>query len=56
MPTPANIWAKANVTMGKIDLAKEQLTEIKRICGTTCEQFAELNEAIEEAVKAAGAE
>ena len=44
------------VTMGKIDLAKEQLGEIKRICGTSCEEYADLNEAIEEAVKSAGAQ
>jgi tetratricopeptide (TPR) repeat protein len=43
------------VTMGKLDLAKEQLAEIHRICGTSCEEYAELNEAIEEAVKAAEA-
>jgi tetratricopeptide (TPR) repeat protein len=42
------------VTMGKIDLAKEQLAEIRRICGTSCEEYADLNEAIEEAVKQAG--
>jgi len=42
--------------MGKIELAKEQLAEIRRICGTTCEEYAELNEAIEEAVKQAGTE
>jgi len=41
------------VTMGKLDLAKEQLAEIRRICGTSCEEYAELNEAIEEAVKQA---
>ena len=42
------------VTMGKLDLAKEQLAEIHRICGgTSCEEYAELNEAIEEAVKQA---
>jgi tetratricopeptide (TPR) repeat protein len=44
------------VTMGKLDLAKEQLGEIKRICGTSCEEYADLNEAIEEAVKSAGAQ
>ena len=44
------------VTMGKIDLAKEQLGEIRRICGTSCEEYADLNEAIEEAVKSAGAQ
>jgi tetratricopeptide (TPR) repeat protein len=41
------------VTMGKLDLAKEQLVEIRRICGTSCEEYADLNEAIETAVKAA---
>ncbi len=41
------------VVLGKLDLAKEQLAEIKRICGTSCEEYAELNEAIEEAVKQA---
>ncbi|HEY7766514.1 MAG TPA: tetratricopeptide repeat protein [Aestuariivirgaceae bacterium] len=41
------------VVLGKLDLAKEQLAEIKRICGTACEEYAELNEAIEEAVKQA---
>ena len=41
------------VTLGKLDLAKEQLAEIRRICGTSCEEYAELNEAIEKAVKAA---
>ena len=44
------------VTMGKVDLAKEQLVEIKRICGSSCEEYDDLNEAIEEAVKAAGVE
>jgi tetratricopeptide (TPR) repeat protein len=44
------------VTMGKVDLAKEQLNEIKRICGTSCEEYADLNEAIEQAIKAAGVE
>jgi tetratricopeptide (TPR) repeat protein len=44
------------VVLGKLDLAKEQLAEIKRICGTSCEEYAELNEAIEEAVKAATTE
>jgi tetratricopeptide (TPR) repeat protein len=42
--------------MGKLDLAKEQLAEIRRICGTSCEEYVELNEAIEEAVKQAGAQ
>lgn len=43
------------VTMGKLDLAKQQLAEIHRICGTGCEEYVELNDAIEEAVKQAGA-
>jgi tetratricopeptide (TPR) repeat protein len=42
------------VTMGKIDLAKQQLSEIKRICGTSCEEYVDLNEAIDTAVKQAG--
>jgi hypothetical protein len=42
--------------MGKIDLAKQQLTEIKRICGTSCEEYVDLNEAIDTAVKQAGAQ
>lgn len=42
------------VTMGKIELAKEQLAEIRRICGTSCEEYVELNEEIETAVKQAG--
>jgi tetratricopeptide (TPR) repeat protein len=41
------------VTIGKLDLAKEQLAEIRRICGTSCEEYADLNEAIEKAVKQA---
>jgi tetratricopeptide (TPR) repeat protein len=44
------------VTMGKIDLAKQQLTEIKRICGTSCEEYVDLNEAIDTAVKQAGSQ
>jgi tetratricopeptide (TPR) repeat protein len=43
------------VTMGKIDLAKEQLAEIRRICGTGCEEYADLSEAIDTAEKAASA-
>ena len=43
------------VTMGKIDLAKEQLAEIRRICGTACEEYADLSEAIDTAEKAASA-
>lgn len=41
------------VTAGMIDLAKEQLAEIARRGGTRIEPYAELSEAIDEAVKAA---
>src|SRR5262245_61298879 len=36
--------------IGKIELAKEQLAEIQRRCGVTCEQSVELAEAISDAV------
>jgi tetratricopeptide (TPR) repeat protein len=35
------------VAAGKIDLAKAQLEEIKKICGTTCEEYKDLSEAID---------
>jgi tetratricopeptide (TPR) repeat protein len=44
------------VTMGKIDLAKQELAEIRRICGTSCEEYVDLNEAIDTAVKQAGSQ
>jgi len=44
------------VTMGKIDLAREQLAEIGRICGATCEEYADLKDTIDTAVKQAGAQ
>jgi tetratricopeptide repeat protein len=43
------------VTMGKLDLAKEQLTEIQKRCPSGCEPYEELAEAIETAEKAASA-
>jgi hypothetical protein len=61
-PASARNYAEAReylgedyVVLGKLDLAKQQLAEIKRIYGISCEEYAELNEAIEEAVKAATA-
>jgi tetratricopeptide (TPR) repeat protein len=44
------------VTAGKLDLAKEQLAEIAKRGGTNIEQFAELSEAIDDAVKSAAAQ
>jgi tetratricopeptide (TPR) repeat protein len=38
---------EAYVMQGKLDLAKEQLTEIEQRCGTTCEPYLDLAEAIE---------
>lgn len=38
-------------TLGKLDLAREQLGEIERRCGTTCEEYVDLKDAIETAVK-----
>ncbi len=35
------------VAAGKIDLAKAQLDEIKKICGTTCAEYKDLSEAID---------
>ena len=44
------------VTMGKIELAREQLAEIGKICGATCEEYVDLKDAIDTAVKQAGAQ
>ena len=38
---------EAYVTQGKLDLAKAQLAEIEKRCGTTCEPYEDLAEAIE---------
>lgn len=37
---------EAYVTQGKLDLAKAQLAEIEKRCGTTCEPYEDLAEAI----------
>lgn len=37
---------EAYVIKGRLDLAKEQLTTIKAICGTACEEYLDLNAAI----------
>ena len=37
---------EAYVIKGRLDLAKEQLTTIKAICGTGCEEYQDLNAAI----------
>lgn len=42
---------EAYVVKGQIDLAKEQLMTIKSICGTTCEEYKDLQEAIEKPSK-----
>ncbi|ATU91715.1 tetratricopeptide repeat protein [Phyllobacterium zundukense] len=42
---------EAYVIKGQIDLAKEQLITIKSICGTTCEEYQDLQEAIEKPSK-----
>ena len=38
------------VAAGKIDLAKAQLAEIKKVCGTNCEEFVDLSKVIDGAV------
>jgi tetratricopeptide (TPR) repeat protein len=42
---------EAYVIKGRIDLAKDQLNTIKSICGTTCEEYKDLNEAIQDPSK-----
>jgi len=42
---------EAYVIKGQIDLAKDQLKTIKSICGTTCEEYRDLHEAIEKPSK-----
>jgi tetratricopeptide (TPR) repeat protein len=37
---------EAYVIQGRLDLAKQQLTEIEKRCGTTCEPYGDLAEAI----------
>ena len=40
---------EAYVTQGKLDLAREQLQIIQTLCGTECEEYRDLSEAIEAA-------
>ena len=40
---------EAYVTQGKLDLARTELAEIEKRCGTTCEPYEDLAEAIEAA-------
>ena len=40
---------EAYVTQGKLDLAKNELAEIEKRCGTTCEPYEDLAEVIEAA-------
>ena len=42
---------EAYVIKGELDLAKEQLAEIEKRCGTTCEPYQDLAEAIEPPAK-----
>ncbi|MBV8768972.1 MAG: hypothetical protein JO357_03570, partial [Hyphomicrobiales bacterium] len=39
---------EAYVIQGKVDLAKGQLATIKTICGTGCEEYEDLAQAIED--------
>jgi tetratricopeptide (TPR) repeat protein len=41
---------EAYVIQGRIDLAKEQLSQIEQRCGTTCEPYVDLAEAIDQAI------
>jgi tetratricopeptide (TPR) repeat protein len=41
---------EAYVMQGQLDLAREQLQEIEQRCGTTCEPYVDLAEAIEAAI------
>lgn len=40
---------EAYVTQGKLDLARKELSEIQKRCGTTCEEYEDLSKAIETA-------
>ena len=41
---------EAYVIKGRLDLAKQQLDTIKTLCGTGCEEYQDLNEAIEKGI------
>lgn len=42
---------EAYVVKGRLDLAQEQLLQIKSICGSTCEEYQDLAEAIHDSSK-----
>jgi tetratricopeptide (TPR) repeat protein len=42
---------EAYVVKGRIDLAKDQLNTIKTLCGTTCEEYRDLQQAIDDPSK-----
>ena len=42
---------EAYVIKGRVDLAQEQLQQIKSICGTSCEEYQDLAEAINDSSK-----
>jgi hypothetical protein len=42
---------EAYVIKGRVDLAQEQLQQIKSICGTGCEEYQDLAEAIDDSVE-----
>ena len=42
---------EAYVIKGRVDLAQEQLQHIQKICGTTCEEYRDLAEAINDSSK-----
>jgi tetratricopeptide (TPR) repeat protein len=42
---------EAYVIKGRIDLANDQLTTIQSLCGTSCEEYQDLHEAIEHPAK-----
>jgi protein involved in temperature-dependent protein secretion len=42
---------EAYVIKGRIDLAQEQLQHIQKICGTNCEEYRDLAEAINDSSK-----
>ena len=42
---------EAYVIKGRVDLAQEQLQHIQTICGTTCEEYRDLAEAINDSSK-----
>jgi predicted Zn-dependent protease len=41
---------EAYVSQGKLELARQELSEIKKRCGTTCEEYRDLSEAIDAAL------